>query len=360
MHDLSSRSMTFLLYGANGYTGRLIAERAHRIGLRPILAGRRAQVIAPIAEQYGFEHRAFALESPSQIANSLDGVGAVLLAAGPFSATSALMLEACIMRGIHYLDITGEIAVFEHCAGQHDRAVAARIVILPGVGFDVVPSDCLAASLARALTGATSLELAFTSTGGHGARISRGTARTMLEGLGQGGAIRKDGRIVRVPLVWRTRVVPFRDKEREAASIPWGDVATAFHSTGVPNVIVYTAMPRRQIVALKVARLLVPLARLRAVRQLIARRIDRAAPGPDDNARSNAHMQLWGRATDAAGRSLEGTLVTPEGYRLTAETAVESVRRVLAGEVEFGFKTPALALGASYITQFDGCDLRVG
>jgi short subunit dehydrogenase-like uncharacterized protein len=352
--------MAFLLYGANGYTGRLIAERAHRLGLRPILAGRRADAIAPIAEQYGFEHRAFALDVPSQIAQSLGGVGAVLLAAGPFAATNAPMLDACIMAGVHYLDITGEIAVFEHCARQHDRAVAARVVVLPGVGFDVVPSDCLAASLVRALPGATSLELAFTSTGPRGPRISRGTAKTMLEGLGQRGAVRRDGRIVRVPLVWRTRTVPFRDREREAASIPWGDVATAFHSTGVPNIVVYTAMPRRQIVALKVARFLTPLARLGLVRQFITRRIDRAAPGPDDNARRDGRMQLWGRVTDAAGRSLDGTLVTPEGYRLTAETAVESVRRVLAGGVESGFRTPALAFGASYITEFEGCDLRVG
>jgi short subunit dehydrogenase-like uncharacterized protein len=351
--------MPFLLYGANGYTGRLIAERAHMLGIRPILAGRRSETIAPIAEQLGFEHRTFNLDSPAQIARSLDGVRAVLLAAGPFSATHAPMLEACIVAGVHYLDITGEIAVFEHCAAQHERAVAAGVVVLPGVGFDVVPSDCLAATLARALPGATSLELAFAGTGGRGPRISRGTARTMLEGLGQGGAVRREGRIERVPLVWKTRRVAFRDRERDTASIPWGDVATAFHSTGIPNIVVYTAMPARQIAALKLARALVSLARLRPVQQLLERRIERSAQGPDETARRTAQMQLWGRVSDAEGRSAEGTLVTPEGYRLTAETAVESTRRVADGEVEAGFRTPSLAFGAGYITEFDGCDLRV-
>jgi short subunit dehydrogenase-like uncharacterized protein len=351
--------MSILIYGANGYTGRLIVHEADRVGMRAILAGRRADAVAPIAERYGLEARAFPLDSAAQIARSLDGVSVVLLAAGPFSATSAPMLDACILAGVHYLDITGEIAVFEHCAAQHERAAAAGVVVLPGVGFDVVPSDCLAATLARALPGATSLELAFTGTGGSGPRISRGTARTMLDGFGEGGAVRHGGRIERVPLAWRTQRVSFRDRDSETASIPWGDVATAFHSTGIPNIVVYTAMPRGQIRALRVARYLTPLVRLGAVRRLVARRIERSAPGPDEEARRSGHMQLWGRVTDAAGRSVAATLVTPEGYRLTAETAVESARRVGAGAVQPGFRTPSLAFGAGYITEFDGCDFQV-
>ncbi|HEX8943023.1 MAG TPA: saccharopine dehydrogenase NADP-binding domain-containing protein [Gemmatimonadaceae bacterium] len=351
--------MSILVYGANGYTGRLIAERAHRVGVRPILAGRRADAVAPIAAELGFEHRVFPLDTPAQIARSLVGVSAVLLAAGPFSATSAPMLEACIMAGVHYLDITGEIAVFEHCAAQHERALAAGVVVLPGVGFDVVPSDCLAATLAAALPGATHLELAFASAGGSGPRISRGTARTMLEGFGQGGAVRQESRIQRVPLAWRTRRVAFRDKERTTASIPWGDVATAYYSTGIPDIVVYTAMPRRQIRALGLARLLAPIVRLHAVKQFVARRIERGAPGPDENTRRNARTQLWGRVVDADGRSAEATLVTTESYRLTAETAVESARRVAAGLVTPGFRTPSLAFGAGYIAEFDGCDIAM-
>jgi saccharopine dehydrogenase (NAD+, L-lysine-forming) len=353
--------MSFLLYGANGYTGRLIADEADRTETRPILAGRRADAIAPIAERYGLDYREFPLDSPGQIARSLDGVSTVLLAAGPFSATAAPMVDACIMAGVHYLDITGEIAVFEHCAAQHARAADAGVVVLPGVGFDVVPSDCLAATLHKSLPSATSLELAFAGTGTHGARISRGTARTVLEGVGEGkgGAVRRDGRIVRVPLGWRTRRVAFRDRERETVSIPWGDVATAFHSTGIPNIVVYTAMSQRQVSALKVARFLTPLVRLAMVKRALARRIDRSVPGPDEEARRTGQTQLWGRVTDTIGRSVEGTLVTPEAYRLTAETAVESARRVSAGAVQPGFRTPSIAFGAHYIAQFEGCDLRV-
>ena len=142
-------------------------------------------------------------------------------------------------------------------------------------------------------------------------------------------------------------------------SIPWGDVSTAYHSTGIRNVVVYTTMARRQIRALKFARLLAPLVRLGFVRRMIARRIDRGAPGPDETARRTGTVQLWGRVVDATGRATEATLVTPEGYQLTAETAVESTLRVEAGAVEPGFRTPSLAFGAAYITEFDGCDLRL-
>lgn len=351
--------MSFLLYGANGYTGALIAEVAHHAGERPILAGRRAEAIAALAERLGFEHRVFSLDSPAQIARSLDGVAAVLLAAGPFSVTNAPMLEACIAAGVHYLDITGEIAVFEHCFAQHARAAAAGTVVLPGVGFDVVPSDCLAATLAAELPGAHSLELAFTSSGGRGSHISRGTAKTMIEGFGEGGAIRQNGRIQRVPPGWRGRRVPFRHGERDVASIPWGDVATAYHSTGIPNVIVYTGLSRWQRRTLQLSPILAPVVRAAPVRQFIVRQIERRVSGPDEEARRTVNAQLWGRVVHADGRSIEGTLVTPEAYRLTAMTAFESARRVAAGSIQPGYSTPSLAFGPQYITEFDGCDMRV-
>src|SRR5688500_220953 len=197
-----------LLYGANGYTGELIADEAARRGVPVVLAGRRAEAIAPIAERLRADSRIFPLESGEQVARHLDGVTAVLLAAGPFAHTSAPVVEACIRRGIHYLDITGEIAVFEACKRRHADALAAGVTVLPGVGFDVVPTDCVAATLAAALPSATHLELAF----GGGGGFSRGTAKTMLSGIGHGGAVRENGRIRGVPLAWRTRTIPFRDR----------------------------------------------------------------------------------------------------------------------------------------------------
>lgn len=343
----------WMLYGANGYTGALIAEEAARRGERPILAGRREDAVRPLAERLGLPWRVFPLEAPDEIARQLEGVAAVLLCAGPFSVTSAPVVQACLAAGVHYLDITGELSVFEACHGRDAEAQARRVVVMPGVGFDVVPSDCLALALAEALPGAKRLELGIAAIG----QPSRGTAKTMLEGLAEGGAIRRDGRIVRVPHGWRSMEVPFRDHPRRTVSAPWGDVSTAWYSTRIPDIVVYMSLPRAQVT---LARPLGVLMRAKPLRRLAAALVERTVAGPDAAERERGRSQLWGRVTDAAGRSVEGTLVTPEGYALTVTAALECTRRVAGGEVRPGALTPAMAFGSRFVTELPGCDLRVG
>ena len=117
--------MNWLIYGANGYTGELIAREAKKRGLNPILAGRNAAKVAALAQELGLEHRAFDLGSPIEIGSHLGGVALVLHCAGPFSATSAPMIAACIQAKAHYLDITCEISVFEHA--QTTRNLVERV-----------------------------------------------------------------------------------------------------------------------------------------------------------------------------------------------------------------------------------------
>lgn len=350
-----SRRGRWLIYGATGYTGTLIAREAVRRGLTPVLAGRHPGKVGALAAELGLDHVVFDLLGPAYVEKAVAGFDAVVHCAGPFIETYKPMLEGCLAAGTHYLDITGEIAVFEGCARRDDAAKAAGVVVLPGVGFDVVPSDCLAATLKAALPTATSLELAF----GGGAGFSRGTARTMVSGLGQGGAIRRGGKIVRVPMAWRARQVPFADKPRLVMSIPWGDVSTAFHSTGIPDIVVSTATPPRTVRMLKLARVITPLLGLAPVKAWALRRVDATVTGPTAAQRETARMQLWGLATDPQGRRAEATLETPEGYALTAATAVECLVRLLAGGVPAGFQTPSRAFGADFITQMPGCELRM-
>ena len=343
--------MPWLLYGANGYTGRLIAEEAARRGLRPILAGRDAGRVGEVAGRYGLEARAFGID---EIASHLDGIDVVLLAAGPFSATSRPVVDACLRRGAHYLDITGEIEVFEAIFARDAEARARGSVLMPGVGFDVVPSDCLAVSLAEALPGADGLELAFAASTGP----SAGTTKTAIENLSRGGAIRENGRIVRVPSAWRTKTVPFRDRERLAVTIPWGDVATAYRSTGIPNITVYMAMPPGQIATTRRTRALAPLLGTAPVQAALKWLAGRFVSGPDEEARRTARTQLWGRVSSGR-RAVEGTLETPEAYALTARAAVEIAERVSAGSVAPGAWTPAQAFGGRFVLDLGGCDLQV-
>ena len=224
----------FLVYGATGFTGRLIAEHAVERGLNPVLAGRDAAGVRSLAERLGLLHRAFELGSRKALVDGLTGIAAVLHAAGPFSATSAPMVEACLAAGVHYCDITGEIDVFENLAARDAQAKAAGVMLMPGVGFDVVPSDCLAAHVAAKLPCATWLRL---SIGGL-TRASRGTAKTMVEAIAQGVRVRRNGRVV---LATGTpgSVADFGVGPRPTVGVSWGDVSTAWHSTGIPNIEVY-------------------------------------------------------------------------------------------------------------------------
>lgn len=347
----------WLIYGANGYTGRLIAQEAAHHGMRPVLGGRRPAAVREVATEHGFEHETFLLDDPDELARRLEPYDAVLLAAGPFAHTSRPVVEACLQSGTHYFDITGELDIFEDVFARDERARERGVTLLPGVGFDVVPSDCLAARLAEALPGATQLELALSGLGGG---PSPGTTKTMVEALPEGGAIRRGGRVERVPAAWRTREVPFHDKTRTAVSIPWGDVSTAYYSTGIGDIVVYMAMPERMIRASRLTRSLGPLLGLGAVQRGLKRLVDRRVEGPSEEERRSGRSELWGRVVDAEGRCLEGTATTPDGYTLTARTSVEAVRRVLEGGIRTGALTPSLAFGSDFLEGFAGCEVRLG
>jgi short subunit dehydrogenase-like uncharacterized protein len=266
--------------------------------------------------------------------------------------------DACLRaarRGqpVHYLDITGEIAVFEGLAARDAEARGAGVMLLPGVGFDVVPSDCLAAHLARRVPGARRLALAFRALGAP----SRGTRATMAENLGRPGAVRRGGRIVPVPPAWRTRQVDFGDgRPRPATTIPWGDVSTAWHSTGIPDVEVYMAMPAALRRLLALSRLAAPLLATGPVRRFAAARARGGAAGPDAAARAAGASLLWGEAVADDGRRAEARLRGPEGYTLTALAAVHLAAKVLDGAAPAGFQTPSRAYGADVVLELPGVE----
>jgi short subunit dehydrogenase-like uncharacterized protein len=334
----------WMIYGANGYTGQLVAEAGKARGLSPVLAGRGADGVRGVAERLGLSWRAFSLDKPD-----LAGISLVLHCAGPFSRTSRPMVDACLAAGAHYLDVTGEIDVFEAILARDGEARQRGVVLLPGVGFDVVPSDCLAAMLKERLPSATSLELAFASLG----RSSPGTMKTMIENAPRGGRVRRGGKIVEVPNAWLVKEIPFADKSRTAMSIPWGDVATAWKSTGIPDITVYIAAKPAAIRAARLSRFVAPLLGLAPVQAFLKARVERSVRGPGAEERARGSMQLWGRASDGT-RSVEMKMTLPEGYAFTAEAAIACTERVLAGGVKPGAWTPALAFGADFVRSLSG------
>lgn len=338
----------FLIYGANGYTGELITRFAVERGLRPILAGRSEAKVAELAAKHQLEHRVFSLDETSRLDAALQGVDAVLHCAGPFAITSKAMVEACLRTRTHYTDITGEIEVFEACAQMDARASEAGVMLMPGVGFDVVPSDCLARHLKDRLPTATHLTLAFRSVG----RLSHGTKSTMLMNIGRGGAVRVSGKITPVPAGWKTRKIDLGEGEETTVTIPWGDIATAYHSTGIPNIEVYTAVPPSQVRLLKLSRHIGWLLAKKFVQKFLQKNV--ASGGPSDKERARGRTLIWGEASDAEGNRVVSRQQCPEAYTLTALAALNIIQKILNGKFTAGYQTPAKAYGPDLILEING------
>lgn len=344
-------SQDWIIYGANGFTGKLIAERAKERGLRPILAGRRQEAIASIASNLDLPYRVFSLDDPGQVVRGLEGARLVLHCAGPYSKTSRPMVDGCLEVGAHYLDITGEYSVLEAVLARDESARRQKIVLLPAVGFDVIPTDCMAKKLSEEMPDAVELELAFTG----GLKPSPGTAKTTVEGLPQGGRARRGGRIVdlRSPVVER---VPFArgTRSRMAMSIPWGDLVTAYRSTGIGDITVYTEAPPALVRGAKMVRFVAPLLRTDAVQRFLKRQAERRATGPSEAERRAGKMWIWGRVRNAARDELQGHLQVPDGYELTVTGSLACVEGVLRGDVGPGATTPSLAFGSGFVTELPG------
>ena len=339
-----------LIYGANGYTAELIIQRAFDEGAKPIVAGRSQDKIALIAKRHSLPMRAFTLDDSNVVAQNLAGVAVVLNCAGPFSRTAKAMAEGCIKSGVHYLDITGEIEVFEALALLGAKAEAAGVMLMPGSGFDVVPSDCLAAYLKRRLPDATALTLAIQAIG----QSSRGTAKTIVENLHRGGAIRRGGKLTPVPSAWATRDIDFGSGPVTTISIPWGDVATAWVSTRIPDIQVFMAAPTPLRVMAKVSRYFGWIMGSNFVQGFLKKKIDAGPAGPSADQRLRGTAHVWGEVTNAAGQTATARLDMIEGYALTALTAWDIAKRTANGETQPGFRTPSMVFGADYILNFAG------
>jgi short subunit dehydrogenase-like uncharacterized protein len=331
--------MKWMIYGANGYTGELVTRLAAARGERPVLAGRNAAAIGALATELTLDAKVVDLASTRALHAALADVDVVAHCAGPFVRTARPMVDACLATGTHYVDVTGEPAVFEAVLARDAEAKAAEITLLTGGGYDVVPTDCLAAMLAAELPDATSLEIAFRAGGG----LSRGTALTGLD-IGTGVALRRvDGKLVRGPLGEPSREVEFPSKTSNVGAIVWGDVITAYHSTGIPNITVYGAA-RTATTATK-------LLRFAPFRALAARAVRRGPGGPSAETRARTGVEIVAEVRSASGVR-RGVLTGPNGYDMTADAVVREVPLLAAAAP--GAHTPATALGPDFVRTLDG------
>lgn len=342
---------TILLYGAYGYTGRRIVELAQKRGVELILSGRNQSKLTDHFGDESNELRAFSLDDLDNVVTNLKDVDAVLHAAGPFEQTAHLMVEACLKTKTHYLDITGEISVFEHLMTRDAEAKESEIMLLPGAGFDVVPTDMIAKKLSEELPEATHLELAFAPIN---SEISHGTLTTMIQQLGEPGASRKDGELIEEAVGKTGKWIDFKAKKRYAMTIPWGDVSTAYWSTGIPNIQVYSAVNPSIHKLMKAQFLINPFLKTNFVKNLLQKWVDSNVDGPDDETVEKAYTLVKGTVWNASGDTKTMFLQCPESYTLTAETALRMAERAAEGDVKAGYQTPSTAYDLSLLTNIEG------
>jgi short subunit dehydrogenase-like uncharacterized protein len=343
--------MSFLIYGASGFTGALIVDLAAKKGMKPTIAGRSKDKIKPIADKYGLDYLVFGLNDKDEIVKNLERFPLVLNCAGPFTRTAKPLVEACLISKTHYLDITGEIEVFELVKSYHKKALESKIVLMPGVGFDVVPTDCMADYLHTQLPDATHLELAFANVGGS---ISHGTMTTMLENLGNTGAARENGKIVPKPIGVKGKMIDFGQLIHFAMTIPWGDVSTAHHTTGIPNIDTYVGVPQMVYFFMKLQWLFNPILRSDFIKKQLQNYVDKKITGPSESQSQKGKSFIWGKVTNATGKTVEARLTTPEGYKLTAEASLLITQKVTDSKSVAGYQTPAGMFGYSLISEIGG------
>ncbi len=343
--------MGLMIYGADGYTGELIARLAAARGMPVVLASRDGEPVAALAKELGLPHRVFSLDDPAVVADSIRGTKAVLNCAGPFSRTAGPMVDACLRERVHYVDITGEVSVLEGLAKRDAEARASNITLLPGAGFELVPFDCLAAYVARKLPSATHLAVGLLPQ----TTVSRGSYLTMVEMAERGSLIRRDGELVRVASRGRSRRIDFGEGPRKSITIPFGDVATAFHTTGIRNIEVFVALPFGKRLGMRLSRWLVPklTASARWKRWLHRQILKRPrGPSPDERARRVSHV--WAEASDGTGATVRARLKTPEAYEFTSWVALDLGKSAALDALPVGFQTPGRVCDIDYMLRFPG------
>jgi len=340
----------WMIYGANGYTGKLVVAEAISRGLKPVLAGRSTEVVA-IASKHGLEAKVFSLSSIDKVKTQIENFDVIANCAGPFSATAKTMIQACIQSKVHYIDITGEIPIYDYANQQDNEALSAGIVLCPGVGSDVIPTDCLALSLKEKCPDATHLTLAWAI---KGSKPSKGTAKTAVEGLVHGGKIRENGIIKKVPLAHKEREIDFGYGLINTVTIPWGDIFTAFHSTGIPNIEFYLARSKKAVKKMRKQRMLVGLFKIKWVVNFVKRRIDKIWNPNNSAQRAKSKSYFWGEAKNKKGDVVVGRFTTSDGYDLTAWGTVEVAQYLLKDHSHKGYYTPGILIGKELMKNMPG------
>lgn len=338
-----------MIYGATGYSGRLIAQEAIKRGMKPILAGRSVNRLKLISDETGLEYRVFDMNDPEIIDKALRDIDIIINSAGPFSMTAVPVVESCLRTETHYLDIAGEINDFEMLAGYDSEARKKNIMIMPGTGYDVVPSDCLSLYLSKKISNPEKLIICMSAL----RTMSHGTFKTGIEGIQHGNRIRKDGRIIKRKMI-KFRRADFGDRRKLCISFSWGDVSTAYYTTGIGNIENFIELTPGNLLIVFINQYLGWFYGTPFMQKLLMKHADKKTEGPSEEKRNSDKAVFVATVEGKDGSSVSARLTTPEGYKLTYLACVHIAEKVLTGKIKNGFYTPALFFGQDLIMEIEG------
>ncbi|MVA37363.1 saccharopine dehydrogenase family protein [Agrobacterium vitis] len=310
-----------MIYGATGYTGRMVAEHAKSAGIQVVLAGRSEGALVKLAIEHGVECRVFALDDADTIDQNLLGISVLLNCAGPFMRTAKPLMEASIRKGMHYLDTAAELDSYRLAELLDGDARAAGVMLMPGGGGSVAMLGSLAGHAVARVQNPRKIQIAMHVAGG----MSRGSAISATENMTAETLARVDGELVTVAN--SIRKFDFGQGAVDSFQVTLPDLITIWRATGVPDIETFVHVTGNGF----------PTGDLSLL-----------PDGPTEEERLANRYQAIVEVTDVQGNVFRSLLDTVNGYSFTAIAVAEAGRRVLAGEARPGFQTPAGLFGKGF------------
>jgi short subunit dehydrogenase-like uncharacterized protein len=344
-----SSGRQLIVYGAYGYTARLLLPRLKALGIDPVLAGRDPTRTAEVARELDVPHRVFSLADPGEVDGGLRGMDVLLNAAGPFMHTTTPLVLGCLREGLDYLDLSGEVEPLDRVADAGRAARDRGLMLLPAIGFDVVPSDCLATHVANRVPDATRLTFYVSASN----LMSHGSGVTLAEHIGIPVHTRREGRLEQMLMRMQMRWADFGSGHRPMVAVSWGDLVTAYRSTRIPNIEVYFEATAFRLAAVTINQYWGWLLRSTSANSFFHQYADMlpAGPTPEERAQERCSIVVEAQSPRAAARS---RIDTPEAYESTAIMATRVIERVIGGDRQPGFQTASTMFGPDFVLEFEG------
>ena len=314
-----------LIYGAAGYTGKIIAARAKELGLDFEIAGREQDKIQDLSSELEVAYHVFTVEDENGWKTALADKKVLINAAGPFKFTAVQAMTACLRSGVHYLDISAELDTYQLAESMDMKAKEANIQLIAGAGL-FVSYDALAVYVAGKVTNPQKLSVGFRHFGG----FSRGSVISSKNIADLGILIRKDNEIIVNPHAG-PKVFRFVDRKEECLPTPLGGIVLSYRSTKIPNI--------EEFFSLKL-----PAAGLPDLNP------ETLPDGPTAEERGAGRNGLAAEVVGENGELFRAAVDAPSGYTLTPLSVVAVANRILNNDFKIGYQSPGSAYGISILS----------